>query len=224
MIPLLRIHNLTKGYGHMNLKILLALGLIFLSRGILFGQKDTTKELNIRQSYGGKFGFYDPGEGLNNGLIFGIDGVTEFLKYNFALSGAIDLYPKQTISLLDGSNVQVDQQQIILIPIHANFAYKIFDVADAESRGYISAGLGYYLYFYMVDYRSQTGGIFGSLTPHSESKSGGNIFATISARGFIGRIFIEPRLYIASSSSDSVDGASFTIDPSGFAITLGFQY
>ena len=55
--------------------------------------------VNLRQSYSGKFGFYQPGTGLNNGLLLGVDGITEFVQYNFFLSGAVDLYPKQTIDI-----------------------------------------------------------------------------------------------------------------------------
>lgn len=64
-------------------------------------QKEASKETssNLRQYYSGKFGFYQPSDGLNNGLMFGIDGITEFLRYNFILTGAVDLYTKQTINL-----------------------------------------------------------------------------------------------------------------------------
>ncbi|MBI5216463.1 MAG: hypothetical protein HY960_11990 [Ignavibacteriae bacterium] len=179
---------------------------------------------NLKQYYSGKFGFYQPGDGLNNGLLIGIDGITEFTKYNFFLSGAIDFYPKQSIDIFHQPKPNVQQQQMFLLPLHVNVAYKLFHVEDADSRGYIGIGGGYYFYFYAVDYQSSSGGIFGSLTTNSETKNGGNIFGTLFARALIGKVFVEPRLYFASKSDDNVGGNNFTVNPSGFALTIGFQY
>ncbi|MDE3057511.1 MAG: hypothetical protein KGJ59_06105, partial [Bacteroidota bacterium] len=182
---------------------------------------------NLRQYYSGKFGFYQPGDGLNNGLILGVDGITEFVHYSFFLSGAIDLYPKQTIDIFQQPKPDVSQQQVLLIPLHVNFGYKLFDVTDADTRGYVGVGGGYYFYFYSVSYSSSGGGgLLGPLpgTSQSDSKNGGGLFATAFARVLIGQIFLEPRFYFASKKQNSVGSYSFTINPSGFAITLGFQY
>lgn len=179
---------------------------------------------NLRQYYSGKFGFYQPGNGLNNGLVLGVDGITEFVHYNFFLSGAIDLYPKQTIDIFQDPKPAISQQQVILIPLHVNVGYKIFDVSDADTRGYLGAGGGYYFYFYSVSYNSSGGGLFGGLTSQNDSKNGGGLFGTVFARVLIGQIFLEPRFYFASKKQGSVGSYNFTINPSGFAITLGFQY
>ena len=84
-----------------NLSVIIII-LYFLS-SISFAQNDNGnnntqggENRNITQYYSGKFGFYNPGDGLNNGLIFGIDGITEFNHYNFFLSGSVDLYFKKT--------------------------------------------------------------------------------------------------------------------------------
>ncbi len=179
---------------------------------------------NLRQYYSGKVGFYQPSDGLNNGLVLGIDGITEFIHYNFFLSGAIDFYQKQTIDIFQQPKPDISQQAIVLLPLHINFGYKIFDIPDADTRGYIGAGGGYYFYFYSVSYSSGSGGLLGGLSSQNDSKNGGSLFATAFARILIGQIFLEPRLYFASKKQDSAGSYNFTINPSGFAITLGFQY
>lgn len=179
---------------------------------------------NLRQYYSGKFGFYQPSDGLNNGLLLGIDGITEFVHYNFFLSGAIDLYPKQTISIFKDPQPDVQQQAMVLLLLHVNFGYQIFNEPTADSRGYVGVGAGYYFYFYSIEYRTDSGGLLGGLATHSDSKNGGNIFATVFARVLIGKIFLEPRLYIASKKEDSIGGFTYVVNPSGFAVTLGFQY
>jgi hypothetical protein len=40
----------------------------------------------------------------------------------------------------------------------------------------------------------------------------------------IGGVFVEPRYYLASRSEDATGGYSFSVDPTGFAVTLGFQF
>lgn len=68
---------------------------LFFISGFAFSQNDSGK--NIKHSYSGKFGFYNPSDGLNNGLLFGVDGITEFIHYNFFISGAADIYFKKTL-------------------------------------------------------------------------------------------------------------------------------
>lgn len=179
---------------------------------------------NIRQSYSGKLGFYAPGDGLNNGLMIGADGITEFLRFDFSLNLTADLYFKQSFNFFKDPKPEILRQQIVLIPIHAGAAYKIFDVADAESRGYVGAGAGYYLYFYGIDYRSNSGGLLGSALTQSESKNGGNFFAVLFARILIGQVFVEPKWYLATKDEDAVGAHAFVVNPSGFSIALGFQY
>ena len=178
---------------------------------------------NLKQYYSGKFGFYQPGEGLNNGLMIGIDGITEFLHYDFFLGGAIDLYPKQSFDFFKDPKPSVTQQSIILIPLHVNFGYRLYEAPDADSRGYVGAGFGYYLYFYNVDYQTG-GGILGGLTNNSDSKNGGAFFVTAFFRVLIGKVFVEPRAYLAQKSEDSVGNFSYVVNPSGYAVTIGFQY
>lgn len=175
---------------------------------------------NLTQSYSGKFGFYDPGEGLNNGLILGIDGITEFNNYNFFLSGAIDLYFKKTINIFSDPQPGISDQIIYILPLHVNAAYKLFEIPDADTRLYAGLGGGYYFYFYNVTYND------GGIIPleKSASPNGGNVFFSLFARVLIGKIFVEPRLYFASPEKDNIENFNYKVDPSGFAITLGFQY
>jgi hypothetical protein len=206
---------------------LIVLGLLLAAS--TFGQesKEETKQQkssNLRQFYSGKFGLYAGSDGLNNGLMIGIDGITEFIHYDFFLSGAIELYPKQTIGIFKNAPPSDYQQSLFLLPLHVNFGYKLFEVGDADSRGYIGAGAGYYFYFYNIDYASGAGGIFGGLSRRSESKNSGAVFGSVFARILIGQIFVEPRFYLASQSEGNVEQYSYIINPSGFAITLGFQY
>lgn len=180
---------------------------------------------NIHQQYSGKIGFYSPDKSLNNGLMIGADGITEFLHYDFFLNLSADLYLKRAFNFFKNPGPNVAQQQIFLIPLGAGAAYKLFEVSDADSRGYIGAGAGYYLYFYSVEYSNSSGGLLGGgLTTQSDSKSGGNLFFTVFFRGLVGKVFIEPKVFFASKKKDVVGSYSFTVNPSGFSIAIGFQY
>ncbi len=186
---------------------------------------------NTLQYYSGKFGYYHPSEALNNGLIVGLDGITEFVRYNFFISGAVELYPKQSVGVFQNPQPNgnpapgVSQQQLFLIPIHVNVAYKLLDFPDADSRFYVGIGGGYYFYFYSATYTTQSGSLLGgSLTSASDSKNGGNVFGAAFARILVNKIFVEPRVYLATSSNDEMGGNRFVVDPSGFSVTLGFQY
>ncbi|MBI3580067.1 MAG: hypothetical protein HY089_11735 [Ignavibacteriales bacterium] len=195
----------------------------------LVGQEKDKKEQkssNLIQFYSGKFGLYQGSDGLNNGLFIGVDGITEFIHYNFFLSGAIELYPKQTIGIFKNAPPAGYQQSMILLPLHVNFGYKLFEVSDADTRGYLGIGGGYYFFFYNVDYQNASGGILGGgLTGQSESNTSGNVFASVFARVLIGQIFIEPRFYFAAKKEATVGNAyTYVVNPSGFSLTLGFQY
>ena len=186
-----------------------------------------SKDSVLTQYYSGKVGFYSPSNGLNNGLILGVDGITEFNKFNFFLSGDIDFYPKKTIDIFNSPKPDITDQTIYLIPLHINFGYKLLDIKDADTKFYAGIGGGYYLYFYNVTYSANSsGGLLGGGLPTStsDSKSGGNTFFSVFGRVLIGKIFIEPRFYFAVRKDDNTGGYSFTVNPSGFAITLGFQY
>ncbi|MBI2430268.1 MAG: hypothetical protein HYV29_16005 [Ignavibacteriales bacterium] len=191
-------------------------------------QKESTpSDGKLRQYYSGKFGYYQPDKGLNNGLMLGVDGVTEFVKYDFGLTGAIDFYQKQTFNPFASPEPNISQQALILIPLHANIGYRLFNVEDADMRMFLGAGGGYYFYFYAVEYtESSGGGIIGvpSLTNKSASENGGDLFGTAFLRVLIGKIFLEPRFYFASKTEKNIGSYKLTINPSGFAITIGFQY
>ncbi|MHB1687042.1 MAG: hypothetical protein ACYCVH_06695 [Ignavibacteriaceae bacterium] len=161
---------------------------------------------------------------MNNGLLLGVDGITEFNKYNFFLSGDIDLYQKKTIDIFEEPKPNISDQLILLLPLHINFGYKLAQIPDADTKIYAGAGAGYYLYFYGVTYQNSSGGLFPSLTSASDQKNGGNFFFTIFGRILIGKIFVEPRYYFATKKEDNVGGNKFLVNPTGFAITLGFQY
>ncbi len=200
--------------------------------GTAFSQNESSNKnvsKNISQSYSGKFGFYNPSDGLNNGLLFGIDGITEFLHYNFFLSGAADLYYKKTFDIFtaQGQNhPSISDQQMILIPLHINFGYKLADIPDADTRFYAGAGGGYYLYFFGATTSSGSGGgLFGGgFTTSTDNKSGGAVFGTIFFRALVGKIFVEPRYYFASKVTNTINGNPYLVNPTGFAITLGVQY
>jgi len=203
------------------------IGILVLST-LAAGGEDKSSP-NTRQYYSGKLGYYHPSDGLNNGLLVGVDGITEFTHYNFILSAAADLYLKQSIDIFKdpqpngGQPPDVTGQQIILLPLHVNIGYKLFEIPDADSRGFIGVGGGYYFYFYNVTYRS-SGGLLGGPLTSSDTKNGGNLFGSVFARLMISQIFLEPRYYFASKSEDATGGYSLVVNPSGFAITLGFQY
>ncbi len=200
--------------------------LLFISTVVVAADKGGST--NLRQYYSGKFGYYQPDKGLNNGLMLGVDGITEFIKYDIGLTGAVDFYYKQTFSPFSAPEPQVNQQSLILLPLHANIGYRIANIEDADTRIFIGAGGGYYFYFYNVDYNVSSGS--GTLIdPFSSSsktatENGGNVFGTAFLRVLIGKIFLEPRFYFAAKSEKNIDSYKMTINPSGFAITLGFQY
>jgi hypothetical protein len=180
---------------------------------------------NLKQYYSGKFGFYQASDGLNNGLLFGIDGITEFVHYRLILSGAIDFYQKQNFGIFKNPPARINQQAMILLPLHASVGVQLASVADADTRAYLGAGIGYYLYFYSVEYQSGSGGLFGGLASNTESRNGGGIFASMFLRILIGQIFVEPRVYFAAKQEETLPGGhTYVVNPSGYAITLGFQY
>lgn len=198
--------------------------LFILFNQLVLGDNNSEKtDDKINQYYSGKFGFYSPSKELNNGLIYGIDGITEFKKLNFFLSGSIDLYTKKTFDIFSEPKPKIMDQAILVLPIHANIAYKLFEIPDAVTKFYVGMGGGYYFHFYAVQYR-ESGGIFGGVFDKTSNQNGGNIFFTVAGRVLIGKIFIEPRFYFARATNGKVDDYSYKIDPSGFAITLGFQY
>ncbi len=107
-------------------RLLIFLCIIFVASSSAFSQeRKEEKSANLRQYASGKFGFYFPSDGLNNGLLFGIDGITEFIHHGFILSGAIDLYPKQSIDIFKNPKPNIAQQTMVLLPIHVNFGYLI---------------------------------------------------------------------------------------------------
>lgn len=180
---------------------------------------------NLHQYYSGKIGFFAPDKRLNNGLLFGLDGITEFVHYDFFLSAALDVYFKRTFNFFDPPPPQVRSQSLVLLPLHASIAYRLLHAPKADTRGYVGIGAGYYLYFYSVDYRTSSGGIIGTvLSDRSETKNGGNVVASLFARIVIGKVFVEPRLYLAAKAEGRVEDSKYLVDPSGFAIALGVQY
>ncbi len=211
-------------------RIATGIGCMVVLTCLTVSQDSVKPNQKLRQIYSSKVGFYQPSDGLNNGLMVGVDGITEFLHYDFFLSGSAELYPKSTIAIFKQPEPRVNQQDMILLPVHVNGAYKVFDAPEADTRVYLGAGAGYYFYFYRVDYQTSSsgGGLLGggglSLTSYSESKNGGNVFGTLFARALIGQIFLEPRVYFASAREENMQGdLKIRINPSGFAITLGFQ-
>ena len=212
----------------MKKKILVTIIAMFALNAPAMGGDDKPSP-NTRQYYSGKLGFYHPSDGLNNGLLVGVDGITEFTRYNFVLTAAADLYLKQSIDIFQnpqpngGQPPDVTGQQIILLPLHLNVGYKLFELSDADTRAYIGVGGGYYFYFYSVTYRS-SGGVLGGPLTSSDTKNGGNIFGSVFTRLMVSQVFVEPRLYFAAKSDDATGGYSLVVNPSGFAVTLGFQY
>ncbi len=197
---------------------------IFVSQ-LAWSDDNTVKSISskINQYYSGKFGFYAPSRELNNGLIYGIDGITEFNKLKFFLSGSIDLYIKKTIDIFSEPKPKITDQAFLVLPVHANVAYKLFEIPDAETKAYFGIGGGYYFYFYSVQYR-ESSGILGTVFEKTSNQNGGDVFFTVAGRVLIGKIFLEPRFYFAKPTNGKIDNYNYKIDPSGFAITLGFQY
>ncbi|MHB1050685.1 MAG: hypothetical protein ACYC09_11435 [Bacteroidota bacterium] len=203
--------------------------LLCCSAAIAQEKESADSENKLRQYYSGKFGYYQPDRGLNNGLMLGVDGITEFVKYDIGLTGAIDLYQKQTFSPFGTPEPQVRQQALLLLPLHANIGYRLLNLSDADTRVFVGAGGGYYFYFYSLEYAesSGSGGLLGgglTSTSKSATENGGNIFGTAFLRVLIGKIFLEPRFYFASKTEKTIGSYPLTIDPSGFALTIGFQY
>ncbi len=201
--------------------VIVILGLA-LSWGV--AQEDQEGESGAQwiQWYSGKIGYYQPRDGLNNGLLIGVDGITELTRYRLYISGTLDAYIKQSIDIFHDPKPDIKSQQIILFPLHVNAGYKIFSFDEIGCKGYIGGGGGYYFYFYSVEYQEQPG-ILPTWSTRLESKNGGNLFGTVSARFVLGKVFLEPRYYFASKSEKSLGGYSLTVNPSGFAISFGFQ-
>lgn len=211
------------------MKTLVMISMVVSLSAIAQTNDGAASETKLRQYYSGKFGYYQPDKGLNNGLMLGVDGITEFVKYDIGLTGAIDLYQKQTFNPFGTPEPQIRQQALILIPLHANVGYRLVNINDADTRVFAGAGGGYYFYFYSLEYGETAGGggLLGSgLTTSSKTatENGGNLFGTVFLRVLIGKIFLEPRFYFASKTEKNIGAYPLTINPSGFALTIGFQY
>jgi len=186
------------------------------------GENDNSGQ-NIRQYYSLKAGFYNSRDNLNNGLIFGLDGITEFYKYNLFLSGNVDFYQKKTINVFAAPDIT--SQSMILLPLHIDLGYKIAHIPDADTKIYAGIGGGYSLYFYNATYQTSSGGvIFNETINNNVTKNSGYVFGSVFGRILIGKVFIEPLYYFASAKNEKIDGYSLHFNPSGFAISFGFQY
>lgn len=194
------------------------------SIGFFSNEKTAASEEKLRQYYSGKFGLYQPDERLNNGLMLGVDGITEFVKYDIGLTGAIDLYQKQTFSPFGTPEPQIRQQTLLVLPLHANVGYRLLNLSDADTRVFAGAEGGYYFYFYSLEYAESSGGGGLASTSKTATEKGGNVFGTAFVRVLIVKIFLEPRFYFASKTVKTIGTYPLTIDPSGFALTIGFQY
>jgi hypothetical protein len=178
---------------------------------------------NIGQYYSLKAGFFNSRGGINNGLIFGLDGITEFYKYNLFLSGNVDFYQKKTINVF--SVPGITSQSMILVPLHIDLGYKIAHFRDADSKIYAGIGVGYSLYFYNASYQTTSQGlIFNQTINNNVTKNSGYVFETIFGRILIGGIFVEPLYYFTAAKNDKIDAYSFNFNPSGFAVSFGFEY
>ena len=211
--------NIMKKFIFVSVSLMMLYATGFAANNAVTSDDDNPK---LRQYYSAKLGFYSPSDGLNNGLLVGVDGITEFTRYNFFLAGALDAYLKQSIDIFHDPKPDIKSQQMILLPLHMNVGYKIFDIDDANTRGYVGIGGGYYFYFYSLQYQ-QNSGILGTGPTVSDSKNSGDLFGSIFARIVIGKVFVEPRYYFASKSEENISSYSFTVNPTGFSISIGFQ-
>ena len=185
----------------------------------LTGKNDSS----LGQYYSIKVGYFNPQKGLNNGLLLGLDGITEFYKYNFFLSGDVDFYRKKTVSIYAAPDIT--DQSVMIFPLHINLAYKAFELPDAETKFYLGVGGGYYLYFYNATYQTSSSGIlFNETTNNNVTKNGGNGFFSVFARVLVGKVFVEPLYYFASAKNESINSYPLSVNPSGFSISIGFQY
>jgi len=174
--------------------------------------------IELRQYYSGKLGFYHPDPSLNNGLILGVDGLTEFVHTRFAIMTEVDYYQKQTVSTLVNPPPFISRQSLTVIPIHINLAWKIFDAYEVGGSASVGIGGGGYLYFYSIEYPTAGGSVI------TDQRTGGNAFGSAFARFLVGRFFIEPRIFIASKSRDTAAGSlSYVVNPSGYSIMVGIQ-
>ena len=175
------------------------------------------------QEYSARAGYFSPYKGLNNGFIFGADGSFILPDYRIVLRFSGDCYVKQTVDLFEEPKPQVVKQQILLVPIAVGVSYQMVQPTGAGLRVSVGIQGGYYVDFYEVDYRDVL-----RLSPlpvyGNGSQTGGNFFYGIVARIGTANFFLEPKILLARPHQDDVSSYRYGIDPSGFMVTVGFEY
>ena len=175
----------------------------------------------FREQYSAKAGFYAPAKGLNNGFILGADASLDFPDYRFAVQFSGECYIKKTLGLFKDSNLDVVQQQILLVPVAVGMLYRLGNSANEGVLVSLGAGVGYYFDFYNIDYRENLIPVPGT---RSDSKTGGNFYSAVMVRACVNNFFIEPKMLFAKSHGNVIGSSSYEINPSGFILTVGFQY
>lgn len=178
---------------------------------------------NFYQEYSARAGYFSPHKGLNNGFIFGADGSFILPDYRIVLRFSGDCYIKQTVDLFEEPKPQIVRQQVLLVPIGVSVSYQVVEPVGTGLKVTVGLEGGYYVDFYSVDYRDVL-----RLTPlpvyGKDSQSGGNFFYGIVARIGVANFFLEPKILLARPHREDVGSYRYGIDPSGFMITVGFQY
>jgi len=175
------------------------------------------------QNYSARAGYFSPHKGLNNGFIFGADGSFVLPNERLVISLSGDCYIKQTVDLFEEPKPQIVRQQVLLVPIAVGVSYQVVEPMGRGVRVTVGLEGGYYVDFYAVDYRDVL-----RLTPvpvyGNDSRSGGNFFYGVVARIGAANFFLEPKILLARPHQEDVGPYRYGIDPSGFMMTIGFEY
>ena len=194
-------------------------GIVLLA--VLWGSAGIAQ--SVYQEYTARAGFYAPRKGLNNGFIFGADGLFILPDYRLVVSLSGDCYIKQTVDLFEEPKPQIVKQQILLVPMAVGVSYQVVQSTGPGLSVKVGIQGGYYVEFYTVDYRDVL-----SLSPlpvhENDSQTGGNFFYGLVARVGTGNFFLEPKILMARPHRETVGSYRYGVDPSGFMITVGFEY
>ena len=175
------------------------------------------------QEYSARAGYFSPHKGLNNGFIFGADGSFILPDYRLVVSLSGDCYIKRTVDLFEEPKPEIVRQQVLLVPVAVGVSYQVVQSMGTGLMVTVGVEGGYYVDFYAVDYRDVL-----RLTPvpvyGNDSQSGGNFFYGVVARMGVANFFLEPKILAARPHQGHVSSYRYGIDPSGFVVTVGFEY
>ncbi len=183
--------------------------------------------LFLSYSYGqsyfeAKIGFYNPTNYISKGAIGGLSWIKEDLKNSYYFSINSDFYFTQKTTIVNPATIYISQQLLVFLPLYLDIAYKLISNEHEFLKLYLGCGAGIYIYYYRI--QSIPIPIITLLAKKSDFKLGNSIFISPFMKLSYHKIFIEPRLFIDNKTEGEILGNKYSVNPSGYSVSIGYQY